>query len=61
MQPPCCYFVGYDGIVSMATYYGPDGLGIKSEWGQDFQHLSRPVLGPTQPHVQWIPGLLPSG
>jgi len=27
-------------------------LGIKSWWGQDFLHLSRP----TQPPVQWVPG-----
>jgi len=34
---------------------------MESRWGRDFPHLSRPVLGPTQPPVQWVSGLSPGG
>ena len=53
--------VGRDSSVGIATPYGLYGPGIKSWWGRDFPHLSRPVVGPTQPPVQWVPVSFPGG
>ena len=61
-----CFFLNHKGthcyggpssLVSIATGCGLDGPGIESWWGRDFPHLFRPGLGPTQPPVQWVPGL----
>jgi hypothetical protein len=49
--------VGQDCSVGTATRHGLDSLGIKCRWGQDSPRLSRPALGPTQPPIQWVPGL----
>jgi len=50
---PC----GQESSVTVATGSGLDDPGIESRWGRDFPQLSRPALGPTQPPVQWVPGL----
>jgi hypothetical protein len=54
-------WMGRDSSVGIATGYGLNGPGIESRWGRDFQHPSRTALGPTQPPVQWVLGVIPGG
>jgi hypothetical protein len=51
------YHINRDGSVGIATRYGLEGPGIESRWGRDFPYLSRRAPMPTQPPVQWVPGL----
>ena len=46
---------GRDSSVGIATRYGVDGPEFETRWGRAFSHSSRPVLGPTQPPIQWVP------
>jgi hypothetical protein len=49
--------MGRDSSVGTATRYGLEGPGNEVRWKRDFPHPSRPALGPTQPPIQWVPGL----
>jgi len=42
--------------VGIATDYGLDGPG-SNPGGEEIFRSSRPVLGPTQPPIKWVPGL----
>ena len=53
----CTVSFGPGSVTGIATGYGLDGPGIESRCGRDFPNLSRPILGPTQPPVQWVPDL----
>jgi hypothetical protein len=48
---------GPGSVDGVATDYGLDVPEIESQWGRDFPHLYIPALGPTQPTIQWAPGL----
>ena len=52
-----CVIVSRDCSVGIETRYGLHGPGIESPWRRDFPHPSKTPLGPTQPPIQWTPGL----
>ena len=43
--------------VGLETGYGLNGPGIESRWGAGFSAPVQTGPGPTQPPVQWVPGL----
>jgi hypothetical protein len=50
-------WVSWDSSVGIATRYGLKGPRVESRWGRDYPHPSRRALKPTQPPIQWVPGI----
>ena len=48
---------GRDRSVGIAIRYRVDGPGIESRWWRDFPQPYTPALRPTQPPIQWVPGI----
>jgi hypothetical protein len=48
-------------VVGTITRNGLDSPEIESRWERDFSQASRPVLGPTEPPVQWVLFPFPGG
>ena len=56
----CLEYCGRGSSVGIAIDYGLDGP-ESNPGGDEIFHPSRPALGPTQPPVQWVPGLSRGG
>jgi hypothetical protein len=60
----CVMFRSRDSSVGMASGHGLEDRGVRvriPEGSRIFSMSSRPVLGSTQPPIQWIPGAISPG
>jgi hypothetical protein len=63
---PEVFIKSWDSEIGIATGYGQDGQGVgvpSPDRGKTFllSTSSRPVPGPTEPHIQWIRGSISPG
>jgi len=56
-RPFVSAYHGQGGVVDIAIAYLLDGPGIDSRWGARFSEPVQTGPEPTQPPVQWVPGL----
>ena len=58
------YLQRHESNIPLHLLTGLDGLGFESRYGQEtfpFSKTSRLALGPSQPHLKWVPGYFPGG
>jgi hypothetical protein len=57
LKTPLFVVIGPGGVADYSDWLRAGGSRDQIPVGRNFPHLSRPALRPTQPPVQWKPGL----
>jgi hypothetical protein len=50
---------GQNSVVGVVTHCGLEGAEFEPRWGRVTLYPSRLAARPTQPPIQWVPGLFP--